>query len=306
MSQDPPTPPESDPQTGTPADSATPVSPMSKRPPSGLKAVAIATLRSTIQLLEGVVETLEADPTPSSQTPTPVRIEGLGVERQPTLLSQILAPIRALLPTALNQTLSDWGLTGAIVLIVFLITWTTSRALLPKPPEVAQVPSPSSSEVFKAPPADLPPSSEFPTQAPELPPAQKEPPLSPPPKTIAPQPKKSPPVVESPPAPLTPEQTLIAAIQNQVAQVTQEYADIPIISIQANFGASQLLVQISDEWYNITASRQDKLADQIFARGKELDFRTVEIADSQGDLLARSPVVGSRMIIVKRQQEGGI
>lgn len=302
MSQDPPIPPESDPQIPKPADSSPPVPPPSpQRPPSGFKAVAIATLRSIIQLLEGVVETLEAEPIPPSQTPAQVRIEGLGVERQPTVLSQILAPIRALLPTALNQTLSDWGLTGAIALIVVMITWTTTSVLFPKPAEVTQIPSPATSEVSELPPAYLPPVSEVPTPAPELPPVTTEPPPILPPKE-APRPKPVPPVVETPPAPLTPEQTLIASIQSQVAQVTED-ADIPIASIQANFGASQLLVRISDEWYNITASRQDKLASQIFERGKELDFRTVEIADSQGNLLARSPVVGSRMIIVKRQQE---
>lgn len=301
MSQDPPTPPESDPQIPTPANASPPVPPAPKPPPSGFKALAIATLRSLIQLLEGVVETLETEPIPPSPTPAQVRIEGLGVERQPTILSQILAPIRALLPTALNQTLSDWGLTGAIALIVVVITWTTTSVLFPKPAEVAQVPFPTSSEVSEMPPAEFPPVSEVPTTAPEFPPVQKEPPpIISPKETI--RPKKAPFVVEKPPAPLTPEQTLIAAIQSQVAQVTED-ADIPIASIQANFGASQLLVRISDEWYNITASRQDKLASQIFERGKELDFRTVEIADSQGNLLARSPVVGSRMIIVKRQQE---
>lgn len=301
MSQDPPTPPESDPQIPTPANASPPMPPAPKPPPSGFKALAIATLRSLIQLLEGVVETLEAEPIPPSPTPAKVRIEGLGVERQPTVLSQILAPIRALLPTALNQTLSDWGLTGAIALIVVVITWTTTSVLFPKPAEVAQVPPPASSEVSEMPPTKFPPISEVPTPATELPPIQKEPPPVIPPKET-PKPKKAPPVVETPQAPLTPEQTLIAAIQSQVAQVTED-ADIPIASIQANFGASELLVRISHEWYNITASRQDKLAEQIFERGKELDFRTVEIADSQGNLVARSPVVGSRMIIVKRQQE---
>ncbi len=304
MSQDPPIPPESNPQTPKPGDSSQPLPLPVKRPPSGLKAVAIATLRSTIQLLEGVVETLESEPPLSSPTPSTVRIKGLGVERQPTILSQILAPIRALLPSALNQTLSDWGLSGAIALIVLLITWTTTSVLFPKPAQMAQLQPPTSSEVSEIPPAYFPPVSEAPPTAPELPPLKKEPPLSLPPKE-APQPKKAPPVVETPATPLTPEQTLIASIQNQVAQVTRD-ADIPIASIQANFGASELRVRISDEWYNITASRQDKLAAQIFERGKELDFRTIEIADSQGNLLARSPVVGSRMIIVKRQQEGGI
>lgn len=301
MSQDPPTPPESDPKIPTPANASPPVPPAPKPPPSGFKALAIATLRSIIQLLEGVVETLEAEPSSPSETPNPVRIEGIGVERQPTVLSQILAPIRALLPPALNQTLSDWGLTGAIALIVVVITWTTTNVLFPKPPEVAQVPPPASSEVSEMPPTEFPPVSEVPTPAPELPPVTTEPLPVIPPKE-APRPKKVPTVVEKPSAPLTPEQTLIASIQSKVAQVT-ENADIPIASIQANFGASELLVRISDEWYNITASRQDKLASQIFERGKELDFRTVEIADSQGNLLARSPVVGTRMIIVKRQQE---
>lgn len=298
MSQDPPTPPESEqptPETPTP----TPPPPPS-RPPGGWRGVAIATLRSAIDLLEAAIVKLEAEPTPT--------VAGLPAQ---TPISRILAPIRAVLPASLNRGLSDWGLTGAIALILVVVTWTTTTLLSPKPSEVARVPPTTPPEVTEIPPATLPDATQIPPVTPpevtEIPPLEPE---FPPEETAPPefsQPEEFPPVttepppVETIPPPLTPEQSLIAAIQDRLAQVTTQYADVPIASIQANFDASRLLVKISNEWYNLSASRQDKLAAQMLERARELDFTIVQIIDTQGSLVARSPVVGSQMIIVKRQ-----
>ncbi len=199
-------------------------------------------------------------------------------EPQPSLLAQawerwvgVLGVIRTLLPASVSQKLPDWGLTGAIASVLALILWTGSAILSPQPPEVATVP-----------PALEPAPPEIVT------PAEPEP-------------------VETPPEPepiLTPEQRLIASIQQQVAEVTADYAEGLVKFIQPNFEGSFLAVRIGDEWYNLPESKQNKLAADVLERAKELDFSKLDIVDLQGETVARSPVIGSEMIILKRRSQG--
>jgi hypothetical protein len=180
-----------------------------------------------------------------------------------------LQKVRSLLPPAWNEKLSDWGLTGAIAGIVVVLLLTTV-ALLPETP----------TQEAKAPPNTI-----------KAPPELKAP--------DKPQPVEAVP----PPVPeLTPEQNLIASIQNQVAEITDQYGSGLIKSIQANFPGSRLVVKVTDGWYDLKAPQQNKLADNILRRSQELDFSKLEITDIEGTLLARSPVVGANMVILKRQQ----
>ncbi len=180
-----------------------------------------------------------------------------------------LARVRSFLPAKWNQKLSDWALTGAIAGLVVVILITTA-ALLPETP----------TQEAKAPANTI-----------EAPPELKAP--------KAPQPV----AVEPLPEPeLTPEQSIVAAVQQQVANITERYGNGLIQSVEANFLSSRLIVRVSDGWYNLKESQQNKLADEILRRSRELDFSKLEITDLKGILLARSPVVGSNMVILKRQE----
>lgn len=273
------------------------------RSPSFLKAQSINALRGTIGLLEGIVDKLEAEPiqeiapvsttkpiqgsvvttaTPEvlqdslTVTPTPVATKPKLLDRilpsfgkVETFWDRTLAKIRLLLPSTWSEKLSDWMLTGAIALFVVLLLVTTA-ALLPE----------TEAQVAKAPPNSI-----------EAPPELKAP--------EPPQPIE----VEPPPAPeLTPEQSLIAGIQNQVAEITSKYGDGLIQSIEANFEDSRLIVKVGDGWYALKESGQNKLADEVLSRANELDFSKLQIVDSNGTLLARNPVVGPNMVILKRQE----
>jgi len=109
---------------------------------------------------------------------------------------------------------------------------------------------------------------------------------------------------------LTPEETLIAAIQKQVGEISlnqknsnsnnQNFSEI-IESIQANFYDSNLTIKINKDWYKLEKLQQDKLAAKILQWSQELDFTHLEITDLQGKLIARSPVIGNEMIIFKRK-----
>jgi hypothetical protein len=102
---------------------------------------------------------------------------------------------------------------------------------------------------------------------------------------------------------LTPEQKLIARIQDQVAEISDQYVSGLIQSVQANFRASRLVVKISPGWYGLTHSQQDNLANEIYLKTRDLDFADLEIQDPDNYRLARSPVVGSNMVILKRTRE---
>jgi hypothetical protein len=104
----------------------------------------------------------------------------------------------------------------------------------------------------------------------------------------------------SPPLKLTPEQALIARIQDQVAAISNRYASGLVQSVQANFRGSRLIVNISDDWYSLSRVQQDKLASELLRRSQDLDFLKLEMIDGTGALLARSPIVGAEMIILKR------
>ena len=180
-----------------------------------------------------------------------------------------LEKVRSLLPAPLKEKLSDWALTGILAGIVVVLL-LTSVLLLPQQPK----------EVVEIPPEEI-----------EMPPELTAP--------GAPQPMKPapPPKLE-----LTPEQSLIAAIQNQVAEITNQYAEGLILSIETNFLESRLIVTVGDDWYDLSDSRQDKLANEMLRHSQKLDFRKLAITDTEGTLLARSPVVGKKMVILQREK----
>ncbi len=250
----------------------------SNRVQTFLKAQSIKALRGTIQVLEGALVKLEAEP-PDTIRETPSFLDKL--QRG---WSGALAKIRSLLPENLNQKLSDTGLTAIIVAIAVLGVWITSALLPSKPTEVATVPTET-----PVPTAEI-------TTPPEL-----TAPAAPQPIEVVPSPE---PVPSPTPMALTPEQSLIASIQNRVAEITDQYANGLIQSIQANFQGSSLIIKVGDDWYTLKQSQQDKLAARMLERAKELDFSHMEITDPQGTLLARSPVVGNDMVILKRQAIG--
>jgi hypothetical protein len=75
-----------------------------------------------------------------------------------------------------------------------------------------------------------------------------------------------------------------------------------IQSVQANFRVSRLTVKVGDGWYELSEPQQDNLANEMLRRAQELNFSKLEITDPEATLLARSPVVGTEMVILQRSQ----
>ena len=249
------------------------------------------------------------------------------------LWAKLLTQIRTRLPENLNQTLTDRALSSIVAGVLIVLFWTTSSLFSSKPPtKVAVAPPPTESTApKKITPSPTPIQPEFGSPAPiAIPPdltapepekpvispepiAEKpsdpvvaSPPIAEPPIVVEPAPEVAVPEPEKPAAPiveLTPEQTLIASIQDQVVTITDPYSSGLIESIKPSFGKSRLSILVKDGWYGLSRSQQDKLGDELLQRSQELNFSHLEITDAQGMVLARSPIVGSTMVILKRKAD---
>jgi outer membrane biosynthesis protein TonB len=286
------------------------------------KTTIIQILRGTIGLLETAVVKLEAQPL-ADATPTPNFWQRIQISWE-----RFLRQLRLFIPSSVSNNLSDPALTGILAGLVIVLVWTGSSLFTGKQTEIAtvppveEVPAPTTT-VTSSPAADIPkaePSAEItpvpeptPTEEPEIEPEIEPTPIEEP-QAVEPEIEPTP-IEEPQPAPtpeptapveLTPEQALIAAIENQVAEISQKTLGdrFPvglIKSIQANFRTSDLTVKISDDWYALEAKQQNQLAADIFRRSQELDFSYLEIVDAADKLIARSPVVGTEMIIFNRK-----
>jgi hypothetical protein len=94
----------------------------------------------------------------------------------------------------------------------------------------------------------------------------------------------------------------IAQIQEQLTATTDTYAEGLIQSVQASASGNQLTVKVSDAWYTLGTNRQDNLANDLLKRSRQLDFSDLKLVDIDNEIVARSPVVGSKMVIYSRTQ----
>lgn len=260
------------------------------------KIAIIQFLRGTIGILENTVVKLETEAPPTT-------------EKKPNLLARVLLTwdkflqtFRLFLPSKVANNVSDSTLTAIFAICAVVIVGVTATFLTPKPTQVATIPPdiPLVAEVTTSEPTPEP----IPEPTPE---PTSEPTPEPTPEPI---PETTPtPEPEPEPVQLTPEQALIAAIEQQLAEITvitvqtkeDENIAINLIkSIQANFRTSDLTITISDNWYTLEPSQQQQLAADILKRSQELDFTHLQLVDAENKLIARSPVVGSEMIIFSK------
>jgi len=231
--------------------------------------------------------------------PVSQRPEGSFLEKVVVLWQSIVRLVRSLLPPSANEKLSDPILNAAIAAILIVAVGLTFNSFSAKPPEkVAKVPFPAAQQ---SPPTfgdfvepgtptspeaiapSAPISTKFKSKLPDL---------------VAPE--KPQPVEIIPPPPLTPEQSLIAAIQTQVTDIKNRLGGGLVESVQANFSSSTLTVKVAEDWYKLSEVEQNQLATKMWKEANSLDFSKLEIANREGKLIARSPVVGSEMIILDR------
>jgi len=74
-----------------------------------------------------------------------------------------------------------------------------------------------------------------------------------------------------------------------------------IQSLKPNYPGSRLIVQVSDRWYRLESSQQDEFAEALRRQVTALDFSHLDLVDNSGATIARSPVIGDRMVLLKRR-----
>ncbi|MGB3262634.1 MAG: hypothetical protein WBA89_01640 [Microcoleus sp.] len=213
------------------------------------------------------------------------------LEKVGVLWQSIVRLVRDLLPPSANAKLSDPILNASLAAILIVAVGLTFNSFSAKPPDkLATAP-------LTAAPQSPPPTAKSPEAIANSEPTpaklkSKSPDLA--------APKKPQTVEIIPPPPLTPEQSLIAAIQNQVAEITDRLGGGLVRSVQADFSIGLLTVNVAEDWYKLSDIEQNQLATKMWKEANSLDFSKLQIANSAGKLIARSPIVGSEMIILER------
>jgi hypothetical protein len=191
-----------------------------------------------------------------------------------------LLQIRGFLPSSISDSLPDSILTGILATLAVVFVFISIN-LLPSfpiaPPQVSNT-TDTPSEVAESPA----PTTELPTIE------------------ITPETQNSPKEKIKPiPLELTPEQSLVASIQEQVAEITDRYSAELISAIEADFYGGRLLITVTNKWQELRIGRQEKLANEMLDRSHRLDFKKLEIIDRDRRVLARSPVVGNKMVLLQ-------
>lgn len=115
-----------------------------------------------------------------------------------------------------------------------------------------------------------------------------------------PQPVSEEVALEVPPARLefSAEQKAIAAIDKQIEKIITTYEIKSLAQINPNFVADTLTLEVADNWQELTPEKQEKIANKWLQDSRKLAFKKLEIIDREGDLIARSPVIGKNILIL--------
>jgi hypothetical protein len=101
-------------------------------------------------------------------------------------------------------------------------------------------------------------------------------------------------------APISPERIMIADIQDQVLEVSSKYGEALIKSVKTNFRLGRLVVQLTDSWYQLDPLQQERMMADLYGRSQSLNFKKLLVSDANLNLVARSPVVGTQMVILRQ------
>jgi hypothetical protein len=107
------------------------------------------------------------------------------------------------------------------------------------------------------------------------------------------------------PVELIPQQEVTGFIEKKLKAVTatsiitkdKQRTELELVqSIKTNFRISEIVIKITEDWYKLESSQQEKLAAQILKSCQEMDLIHVKILNTRNQLIARSPVIGTKMV----------
>jgi hypothetical protein len=117
------------------------------------------------------------------------------------------------------------------------------------------------------------------------------------PKPIAPA--VQPTVVAAPKALLNTAESDLIEIQAQLASAAAGIGEGLIASVQTTPN-QPLKVSLGPPWEGLSASQQEAVAQKLWEKSQKLQFRQFELFDSTNTKVARSPLIGSNVILLQR------
>lgn len=93
----------------------------------------------------------------------------------------------------------------------------------------------------------------------------------------------------------------LAAIRKQLIRATLVYPGDWSEVIQLSAVNHRLQVQVNSLWNQLSASQQKELASEWLRLAQKRAFTGLEVIDPDGTLLARSPVVGSEIVLLSQK-----
>lgn len=289
-------------------------------------------LKATSNTLQSAADQLDQQIAAADTTVEPLNIEPLKqaattfwAKTQP-IWAKLIGLMRTRLPEDVSGKLSDRALSGIVaglaLLLLSITTHLPSGKATATPPPVAKPasrPVPVKQPIAPAPTAAKPITQKFPVDtaqggqpfptdlsAPSLQPATPPAVVTVPAPTVKPAPTAVPPSAlvapATPTAPkpapvkLTPEQKLMAKLQADLG----DQSDL-LTGVKPNKAESRLQISLEPDWYDLPYNQQDRFAQALFDQAQTLRFNSLELLDNQGEVVARSPIVGSEMVILLRQ-----
>ena len=101
----------------------------------------------------------------------------------------------------------------------------------------------------------------------------------------------------------TPEQNLVAVLENKVSELIETYPQEFVREVRVDLPASSLLVRVTDSWYDLEELDRDSLGNEILERARAFNFQKLELKDNLGNLVARNPIIGDNIIILQNSRE---
>jgi hypothetical protein len=205
----------------------------------------------------------------------------------------LMQQFRRILPVQIHR----FADTMAIAIIVIFVTvgiWFVDGFFVPK--EKPPVANPPSAPVVAQP---TPTAPDAPAPAPIV--DRPTPTATEAPEPVVDRPTPTAPDLATTPQ-ISPEQVFIEEIEAQLSEITSQYPADLVRSLSVDLARDRLIVRLDPAWYTIDDEQQNSLTDRMWQQAQANHFRKLDIQDSQGVSIARSPVVGKHPIILQRRQ----
>ncbi len=98
--------------------------------------------------------------------------------------------------------------------------------------------------------------------------------------------------------PISPEETLITAVRSQFSTLASQYPAGLISNLELDNERQLAIVTLGNLWASLTGDQQQQVAQSLWQQARVYQMAKVEMRSNNGNLLARSPVVGSDMVIL--------